>query len=217
MRKTGEDVSFSHPRPLLQSSHTTNRYFIPNWGNLSPEEGVMVRLFLAAMSFPPTAFVCYHVSLNGAEEESWRRSGCHWRQTDSMLERGIKDTYASIKVIKGLMRFSPTTQPLIPLPWAFPVVGERTAVAVKFLQRGRYGIEYNTGRGTKSGKQRPIMSILLPAFTFHELLLSCLIIIIAEYCKFIYLLKSKCYCMSIRYNDTLTIRRYDRGGCDKQA
>lgn len=101
------------------------------------------------------------------------------------------------------MHFSPTTQPLTPLPWAFPVVGERTAVAVKLLQRGRYGIEYNTGRGTKSGRQRPIMSILLPAFTFHELLLSRLIIIIAEYCKFVYIHK----CCIINMN-ILNIRSF---------
>ena len=31
------------------------------------------------------------------------------------------------------------------------------------------------------------------------------------------LLKSKHYCVSIRYNNTLTIRKCNRGGCDKQA
>ena len=31
------------------------------------------------------------------------------------------------------------------------------------------------------------------------------------------LLKSKQHCVSIRYNDTLTIRKCNRGGCDKQA
>ena len=31
------------------------------------------------------------------------------------------------------------------------------------------------------------------------------------------LLEYKRYCVSIRYNNTLTIRRYNGGGCDKQA
>ena len=31
------------------------------------------------------------------------------------------------------------------------------------------------------------------------------------------LLESKHYCISTRYNNTLTIRRYNGGGCDKQA
>ena len=32
-----------------------------------------------------------------------------------------------------------------------------------------------------------------------------------------YTLKSKHHCVSIRYNNTLTIRKCNRGGCDKQA
>ena len=38
-----------------------------------------------------------------------------------------------------------------------------------------------------------------------------------NYLYLLNLLEYKQYCISIRYNDTLTIRKYNRGGCDKQA